>query len=99
MSTTVMIISIVLLIVYITLGTFCSIAAWRSANKYQGRKLWARLTKISIVFGAILFVVGFLLSFANGVSDATKRQMAAYDNPTNQIASGSFSNEPSLNAT
>lgn len=32
---------------------FISVAIWRSANKYEGNRLWAILAKIAIIFGVL----------------------------------------------
>lgn len=49
---------------------FCIVGVWRSSNKYTGKKVWAILTKVSLVFWILqtmgmiygFFTVGSLLS-------------------------------------
>lgn len=36
---------------------FISISIWRSANRYRGRQLWARLAKWAVVLSALPFII------------------------------------------
>lgn len=57
--TSVWILAIVMLI-YIAYETLVLMGVWRASNKYEGRKGWAVLAKISTVLGAIGLVIGLV---------------------------------------
>ncbi len=42
---------------------FIFVAIWRSANNYEGRKIWSILAKIAIVFGIFLVVMEYMKAF------------------------------------
>lgn len=72
--------AVVLSFVYIPLFIFSCIVTWRSANKYEGRKLWRRLAKFSIAFSILVYTIGFVANYTAGVIEETKQQMIAKSN-------------------
>ena len=44
----------ILIVVSHTYALFIYVAIWRSANNYTGRKLWAALAKIFVLFGLVM---------------------------------------------
>lgn len=77
--------SLILLATQIAFMIFNSIATWRSANKYTGRRLWRWLTKISITLVMMIGIVSIFIGFAAGVSEYTNNQMLLDDNGSNTV--------------
>lgn len=75
-----LIIGAILLFIFIPLFIFSCIVTWRSANKYEGRKLWRRLAKFSIAFSIFIYAFGFVANYTSGVIEETKKQMIAQAN-------------------
>ena len=46
---------LIISLVYFFYSVFC---VWASANKYEGRKLWAILAKVAIVIGTLQTILG-----------------------------------------
>ena len=55
-------INIVLNLFIIAWVIFLTVGIWRSANKYQGKKIWANLTKIILIIGIIYLLVDTIVN-------------------------------------
>lgn len=53
-------------LVTVVYGVAILIATWRSAGRYQGRKIWAWLARITVVLGALALLSGFLVGLWQG---------------------------------
>ena len=42
------------------------IATWRSAGKYQGRTVWARLARVAVFLGTLAFIGNFIVGLQQG---------------------------------
>lgn len=83
-----------LLSVYIPLAILNPIAVWRSANKYKGRKIWPRMTKLFIGLSCVLLFLVLLVNiFAKSYMEELEKQSALANKENvawvDNVASGS----------
>ncbi len=62
-------------ILMLTYSVIATIALWRSANLYKGRRLWSRLTKGITVIGWIMLVLTYTLLLVADDENKLKRDM------------------------
>lgn len=65
-----------------------NVGIWRSAGKYQGAKVWAKLAKFTVAAPAVLLVVGTILAIA--LPAYQQRGLETSQNKPNAIAPKEF---------
>ena len=57
--------------VFMCYGVFMAVAIWRSAEKYQGRAIWAGLARLAVVLGYIYLAATLIEAYNEIASTAT----------------------------